>query len=156
VSAPSKKLRTLKATLLAACLACSVQAQEGRIIKTLPHFLDREGRLALHPSLFERDAYQAHLKEHPELCSGMRFDVQWKAHSLTNKARLKLEVRGANLPARQVETFEKEIKTPGLFSAWTGLSVAGPDFQRLGSIVAWRITLWDGENQIAEQKSFLW
>jgi hypothetical protein len=36
------------------------------------------------------------------------------------------------------------------------VKVSGADFERLGSIVAWRITIWDGEQQLAEEKSFLW
>ena len=31
------------------------------------------------PSLYERDAYQARLRAHPEHRYGMRFDVQWRA-----------------------------------------------------------------------------
>ena len=39
--------------LLSAALA---HAGSGKLLKVLPHFLDREGRHALSPSLFERDA----------------------------------------------------------------------------------------------------
>ena len=45
----------------------------------LPHYLDKEGRHTLSPSLYERDAYQAILRQNPEKRGGMRFDVQWKA-----------------------------------------------------------------------------
>lgn len=141
--------------LIALCLSVQLHAATGRIVKTLPHFLDQQGRHTLHPSLFERDGYQANLKAHPELCSGMRFDVQWKARQLKN-GHLKLEVRGANTPARQIETFNVPLAKGGMFSRWSGIAIAGEDFKRLGSIIAWRLTLWDGEDQLAEQKSFLW
>jgi len=36
----------------------------GRIIKTLPLLLDTKGQAAISPSLFDRDAYQAYLREH--------------------------------------------------------------------------------------------
>src|SRR5258706_6833202 len=113
IRAPAK-LRAMKIAVrtlivLAIFLSCSLKAAEARIVKVLPHFLDQAGRHSLHPSLFERDGYQGHLRTHPELCSGMRFDVQWKAHKLQN-ARLKLEIRGARTPARQVETFTHQIK----------------------------------------------
>src|SRR2546430_1951126 len=108
----------------------SVAAADARIVKVLPHFLDEAGRISLHPSLFERDGYQAHLKTHSELCSGMRFDVQWKAHKLQN-GRLKLEVRGAKTPARQVESFEHDLRGGGMFSQWAGVKVGGEDFKRL-------------------------
>jgi hypothetical protein len=137
------------------CFYGSVGAAEARIVKVLPHFLDKEGRISIHPSLFERDGYQAKLKTHPDLCSGMRFDVQWKAHKLEN-GRVKLEVRGAKTPARQTQAFEEKMPSGGFFSHWTGVKVSGADFERLGSIVAWRITIWDGNQQLAEEKSFLW
>src|SRR5687767_2479352 len=143
------------AALALLTLVVSAHAAEGRIIKVLPHFLDENGKHTLHPSLFERDAYQAHLKTHPELCSGMRFDVQWKGRKLQDP-KLKLEVRGAKIPARQIETFSRELKSGGAFSRWAGITVPADDFNRLGSIVAWRVSLWDGESQLAEQKSFLW
>lgn len=149
----------LKRWATCALLAATLTAAEGatgNIIKALPHFLDEKGRHTLQPSLFERDAYQAELRQHPERCSGMRFDVQWKARDLKNgNPRLKLEIRASNLPAREAAVFE-QTGTPRLFSSWTGLSVTGADFKRLGSVLAWRITLWDGNEQIAEQKSFLW
>lgn len=142
---------------LAAWLQFSSDAATGRIIKTLPHFLDLKGQHTLRPSLFERDAYQAELKKHPDQCSGMRFDIQWKAHQLQSaNPRLKLEVKAAKLPPRQIETFEREIKRSGFFSKWSGVTVAGEDFKRLGAIQAWRVTLWDGDQMLAEQKSFLW
>ena len=51
------------------------QAAEGKIIKVLPHLLDKKGRHTLSPSLYERDAYQAKLRTHPEDISALRFDV---------------------------------------------------------------------------------
>jgi hypothetical protein len=143
------------AALAIFALALTAHAAEGRIVKVLPHFLDKNGKHTLHPSLFERDAYQAHLKTHPELCSGMRFDVQWKGRKLQDP-KLKLEVRGAKIPARQTETFSHDLKSGGLFSRWVGITVPVEDFNRLGAIVAWRVSLWDGQNQLIEQKSFLW
>src|SRR5688500_13165598 len=50
-----------------------------RIHKVLHHLVDSRGRIALAPSLFERDAYQVHLRERPELIAGSRFDVHYKA-----------------------------------------------------------------------------
>jgi hypothetical protein len=156
---PAIKLRRMKIAralvITAVVLCCSAAAAEARIIKVLPHFLDKAGRHTIHPSLFERDGYQAHLKTHPELCSGMRFDVQWKGRKLEH-GQIKLEVRGANTPPRQIETFSENLKGGGMFSRWSGLKVAGEDFKRIGSIIAWRISLWDGDQQLAEQRSFLW
>jgi hypothetical protein len=141
--------------ILVCCTLASISAAEARIVKVLPHFLDKEGRHTLHPSLFERDGYQAHLRAHPDLCSGMRFDVQWKGKKVEN-GQIKLEVRGANTPPRKVETFSTPLKSSGYFSRWSSLKITSEDFKRTGSVIAWRISLWDGDQQLAEQKSFLW
>jgi hypothetical protein len=134
-----------------------LHAASGHIIKTLPHFLDLDGKHTLHPSLFARDTYQLQLKNHPELCSGMRFDVQWKARKLkSDKVMVKLELRGFKSPPRQSMTLSTLIDPPAFMSRWTSLAIAGQEFKELGGILAWRITLWDGEEQFAEQTSFLW
>ena len=133
-----------------------LQAAGAKIIKTLPHYLDLQGRHTVHPSLFERDAYQQELKSNPERCSGMRFDVQWKGKAISNQmVKVRLEVRGENTPPRAIETFEQEVKARR-FSQWSSLRVSGEDFKRTGKILAWRVTVWQNGMQLAEQKSFLW
>jgi hypothetical protein len=138
-----------------AFVSARCEAASAKIIKTLPHFLDLQGRHTLHPSLFERDAYQDELKRHPDRCSGMRFDIQWKSRDL-KKATVRLEVRGAKTPPRKEEVFETEVKAGGLFSRWSALRVEGKDFRRIGEIRAWRVSVWDGGQMLAEEKSFLW
>src|SRR5207249_4815919 len=65
--------RLLAWLLMVLCLlTCGVgQAAAGRVVKVLPQFLDLKGRNTLSPSLYERDAYQAVLRRHPEQRSGM-------------------------------------------------------------------------------------
>src|SRR2546423_2524757 len=82
-------------------LLCFVTAEDcacaatGRVIKVLPHFVDDQGRHTLAPSLYERDAYQAFLREHPDKRSGMRFDVQWKKKGpVWEDLKLRVEGRG--------------------------------------------------------------
>ena len=57
------------------CAAAS--AATGKVIKVLPQFLDLKGRHSLSPSLYDRDAYQAQLRDTKTNISGMRFAVQW-------------------------------------------------------------------------------
>jgi hypothetical protein len=132
-------------------------ADVGRVSKVLPHFLDLQGRSALSPSLYDRDAYQAQLRQHPEQCSGMRFDVLWRARSLTNRlAKLRVELRGTakgNLPSQI--TLEAEGRITGT-SHWTKVPLEGEKYKAFGAITAWRVTLWSGGQMIGEQKSFLW
>ena len=134
-----------------------VAADTGRVTKVLPHFLDLQGHSALSPSLYDRDAYQAQLRKHPEQCSGMRFDSLWRARSLTNQtARLRLELRGTakgNLPSQI--TLETEGRITGT-SHWVKLFLDGDKYKAFGAITAWRATLWSAGQMIGEQKSFLW
>lgn len=129
----------------------------GKVIKVLPHFLDAQGRHTKSPSLYDRDAYQAWLRQHPQECSGIRYDVQWKAQTTTAKLKLRLELRGiaqGNLPRQK--TIESEVNPGGGSSQWSGVALTGDDYKAFGEITAWRVTLWDGEKLLGEQKSFLW
>jgi hypothetical protein len=140
------------ALLLSAPLA---EAASGKIIKVLPHLLDAEGRHTIYPSLYERDAYQAYLRQHPGAQSGLRFDVQWKGRN-SEKLQLRLELRGSKEKAPTQLTLTEGKTKRGLFSNWTRLPLAGEERRKFGDLVAWRATLWEGDQMIAEQKSFLW
>jgi hypothetical protein len=129
----------------------------GRVVKVLPQFLDLKGRHALTPSLYDRDAYQNYLRHHPEKISGMRYQIKWKASGATN-AELKLRVEllsdaTGKVPARK--TIEQQLPS-GSRGDWTSLFLSADEYKQFGSVTAWRVTLWDGEKMLAEQKSFLW
>lgn len=65
---------------------------EGKVIKVLPHFVDFQGRHTLSPSLYERDAYQELLRNHPEKRAGLQFEVLWKVSSrVSGPLRLKID-----------------------------------------------------------------
>src|SRR5262249_30244367 len=130
----------------------------GRVIKVLPLFTDLQGRVALSPSLYDRDAYQVILREHPEQRSGVRYDIQWKTKGpVSSPLKLRAELRGVakgNLPKELV--LEKTVEPKGRFSHWSSLLLTGPDYQELVEVSAWRVTLWEGDQLIGEEKSFLW
>lgn len=140
--------------------AFAASAASARIVKVLPHFLDQEGRHTLSPSLYDRDAYQARLREHPELRSGMRFDVQWRARTgRPATLRLRLELRGSargDLPTQTALETTVPVGRSGVGSGWAQLQLTGEEYRKFGDLTAWRATLWDGEGLLAEQKSFLW
>jgi hypothetical protein len=141
------------------CLVCTgVSAATGRVIKVLPQFLDLKGRHAISPSLYDRDAYQAYLRAHTNDVSGMRFAIQWKASGAsTALLKLRVEILGithGDLPPKIV--LEQEVKPGGWFSHWAALPLTGDDYKKIGEVTAWRATLWDGDQMISEQKSFLW
>jgi hypothetical protein len=143
--------------LVAALIApgLSAGAATARIVKVLPHLLDQKGRHTLSPSLYERDAYQAMLRENPDRCSALRFDVKWKARRVASgQLKLRLEVRGSKEPKPLV--LEQAIERKARYNRWTSLRLGRDLYQQTGGVIAWRATLWDGDTLLAEQKSFLW
>ncbi len=127
-------------------------AQSDKIIKVLPHFLDKKGRASISPSLFDRDAYQVQLRANPANRSGLRFDVQWKT---TYYPALVLRVEARGDKSREPKIFEQPVKHSN-FSQWSSVSLTGDDYQKFGELISWRAMLMNGTNVIAEQKSFLW
>ena len=136
-------------------MASPVLAADGKIHKVLPHFMDKEGRHTLSPSLYERDAYQAQLRNNPEQRSGMRFDVHWKARKSAG-LRLRVDMRGSKTNEATNVTVEMPVKPPGFFSKWSAVQVRGDDYRRIGELRSWRVSLLDGDQVLADQRSFLW
>ncbi len=153
-------MRWLKILLLLVMMGAprfAAQAAEAAIVKVLPHFLDAQGRHTLAPSLYERDAYQAQLRKHPEQRSALRFDIQWKARpGGADPLKLRLEIRGSKAGLDKPLVLEQAVKAPSGFSRWSSLTLAGETFKQCGEVTGWRATLWQGDRQLAEQKSFLW
>jgi hypothetical protein len=136
-------------------LAMPLMAAEGKIYKVLPTFIDKEGRHSLSPSLYERDAYQGHMRKHPDLRKGLRFDVHWKAHG-SSVLKLHMDIRGTKDNEPTNLSAEAPVKPPRFFGKWSAVVVSGDDFKRMGELRSWRATIMDGDQVIAEQKSFLW
>jgi len=133
-------------------------AATGRIIKVLPHLLDLQGHHALSPSLYDRDAYQARLRQHPDLVSGIRFDVQWKAKGpMSAPLSVIVEMRGVleGIEPKQY-VLEEQLQSTGRFSHWARLVLSGDEYKNFGQVTAWRVSLWEGDKFLGEQKSFLW
>lgn len=138
--------------------ALPANAATGRVIKVLALFLDAKGRHTLTPSLYERDAYQFYLHQNPDKRSGMLFDVQCKAKGpAASPLKLKVELRGileGKAPRHTV--LEAPVKEGGWFGKWTKVKLAGQAYKDFGDVTAWRVTLWEGDTLLSEQKSFLW
>ena len=138
----------------------SAGAAAGRVVKVLPHYLDLKGRHSLSPSLYDRDAYQAQLRQHPEERFGLRFDVLWRGRAAGGTTlKLRAELRGTakgNLPSQTTLETGVKVGASGATSRWNSLTLGGEDYKKFGEVSAWRVTLWNGDQLVAEQKSFLW
>lgn len=130
----------------------------GRIVKVLPLLMDTNGAVATSPSLFDRDAYQAFLREHhTNEVSGIRFDVCWTArHARGRTLTVRVELRGIGAHGLPTEATLEQTVRPGMFRHWKSLTLAGGDYKKLGTLSAWRATLWNGKQKLGEQRSFLW
>jgi len=141
--------------ILAFMISGVLEAGAPRIKKVLSHFLDQEDQHALSPSLYERDAYQAELRENPEMVSTVRFDIRWAASKYRKSdLTLKLEVRGS----KKIETvtLEQKVRARRWIAKWTSITLEKELYQEQGKVLAWRVSLWEGKTQLAEQSSFLW
>lgn len=137
--------------------ACSTGRSGGNITKVLPHWLDKQGRHALSASLFERDAYQAHLRAHPEERGALRYDVHWRASRKGEPAyRLQLELRTTGRSMDHPILQSADVEDPPPWGRWSELPVAVGILRDAGDPVAWRVTLWDGTELLDEERSFLW
>jgi hypothetical protein len=154
-------MHRLSIWLIAICsLAATLPAPAatGRVIKVLPQYLDLKGQASLYPSLYERDSYQSVLRLNPERRSGLRFAIQWKATGgVWEPLKLRVEIRGiaqGNLPKELA--LEKYVEKTHWFGRWSRLTVDGRQYKDFGEVTAWRVTLWEGDHLLGEQKSFLW
>jgi hypothetical protein len=134
---------------------CAAPRSSSALLKVLPHYLDQQGRSALAPSLYDRDAYQAQLRKDASQRTGLRFDVQWRSADREGLI-LQMEVRGVvSNRVTQVRLYEPLPKA-GRFSRWSEVRLDGDRYRELGELTAWRASLWQGTNLLAEQRSFLW
>ena|SRR5687768_9554672 len=156
ISCGRKALLLAWSTLLLSGALFECNAAEARVIKVLTHLVDAQGRNALAPSLYERDAYQLHLRSTPALIAGMRFDVQFKADRNKGPVLMRIEARGSKSGLGRAQVFEKEVLPARLFSTWGQIALDKAATESLGTVVAWRTTIWRNGELLAEQESFLW
>ena len=151
-------LRLLAGFMFAVTLCFTAEGATGRIKKVLPLFVDQSGRESLSPSLFSRDAYQVVLRDNPAKRSGLKFTVNWKSRGpCWDPLTVRVEMRGiaeGALPREKI--LEKTVKPGRWFSSWSDLFLTGEQYERLGEVTAWRVTLWEGDRLLDEEKSFLW
>jgi hypothetical protein len=144
--------------LVGLAAALPAPAASGRVIKVLPQFVDLKGRDSTFPSLYERDAYQAYLRIHTNQVSGIQFNIHWKTKGKpTGAVKMRVEMRGViRGDAPEALVLEKVVEPRGWFSHWSVISVTKENYRTLGELAAWRVTLWEEQRLLGEQRSFLW
>lgn len=152
-----RALLTLVLLLGVVAAAQSADAVTGRIVKVLPFLVDHQGRIATSPSLFDRDAYQAYLRDHSTNVAAVRFDILWKANKAPDeKLKLAVEARGIGVNGKPGLTTLETNVAPGMFRQWTSIPMADENYKHFGKVIAWRVTLWNGDQKLDQQQSFLW
>ena len=133
-------------------------APAGQVLKVLPQLLDKQGRHTVSPSLFDRDAYQAHLRANPAEVSGIRYAVNWKAKQAKGRQlTVRVELRGLHEDKVPHEAMlETTVNGKTSMRKWTNVKMTGEEFTDFGKVTAWRATLWCDGTLLDEYKSFLW
>jgi hypothetical protein len=147
-------IKFLALIFVAVAMSSNADAASLRLKKVLPQLIDSKGRNSLSPSLYERDAYQAFLRNNPAQRAGLSFDVQWVGKG--NELTLQVEIRGGRDEVLRTETLKMPVKKKGFFSNWSSVVLRDEAYKNFGDLIAWRVTLWDGDKKVDEQQSFLW
>ena len=70
------------------------------------------------------------------------------------RLKLRIEVRGSKTTEPYVR--EEAARRNHWYHRWSSLVLDGESYHRLGELIAWRTTLWEGDKLLAQQRSFLW
>ncbi len=141
------------ALLTAGCAILSTGP--GHIDKVLVHYLDGEGRHARGGTLLDRDIFQRELRDSPSRIAAVRFDIKWAGTALdANATRLRVEIRGTKQIVPIV--IEQPAGIPRQMARWTGVALSPAEYQKLGALESWRVSLIEGNRTISHQQSFLW
>jgi hypothetical protein len=130
---------------------------DGFSVKKVNHeYIDLQGNTTGAIGSFVLKArYQKEIESTPQV-TGMRFHVMWGAPS-ENPITVKLETRGVDGDTGK-ETRQSWIKSYPIDAdrGTTVFDITGESWKKQGKMMAWRATLLQGEQVMAERKSFLW
>lgn len=144
------KLPTLAGLGLGVCIAVGCAAAPPRVLEvsSTTHLRDIS---PADESIFVHDRasrFRYLPRELPEADRRQEFYVRWTPSMIE---AVKFEYRQVNIPNR---VFEQTHASRGDTSA--SFSVRGEDFLKGGPVSAWRVSLWKGDQLLAEKNSALW
>ncbi len=100
---------------------------------------------------------QFHLRKEAKAARRRALAVQWKAKNVDwSKLRLRAEMRCLLEDHLHTVFKEEPAVRNGHFSTWSEFRIEGVDYKTFGQIVAWRVTLFEGDHQLGQLESFLW
>lgn len=102
-------------------------------------------------------AYQYVLRHEPRRQTGARFHIKWKAPRKTDQLRLVLDLQGLNASNESTrDSISRSFPDRDDWAEWTTIDVTGAQFKKLGTIMAWRVTIHSGDRIMAELPSANW
>jgi len=145
------------ALLLSAC-SSAVNGPGGRIAKVkyyhlMPNYMPNSQEQAI---LFERQHYLHGAVSKAQIIErfGHYYTVFWKADDRTGPVTVKFEYQQARsgLSKRVQEQIVDDIHRNNV----SKFQVTGEEYQKSGRVIAWRVTVLRGKEELVSQQSALW
>lgn len=156
---PKCSVLGLLLVLLVSCSTTNTVQEKGyAVLKVNRTFLDANGHETVEIGDLKAEAeYQYELRHRPELQHGVRFRVKWDAPDEAAQVRVQVDVRGLN-PANETlyDTVSIMIGRTDGWAQWTALDIPQSRLKRLGSIQAWKVTIFAGGKAMAVLPSGNW
>lgn len=141
----------------------------GRHLKKVLFFwLDKDGQYSQHPSMFERDAYQAYLRENPEEIHGLKVAILLSgSKGKLESSELELKIQGPPGPEiKEPLEFRLELadQVDRKLRRWVYWDIDPVNAEASDgslkllpeAIVSWRLTLLDEDQPVDRLQSYLW
>jgi hypothetical protein len=100
-----------------------------------------------------RRTYGSVTAKEREAQKGNYYTVKWKKLTGTKPVRVVLDYRQVASGAR-VKRMERLLTA--VQSGSTEFEITGTDYVQQGRVLSWRISLFEGNERVAEKKSYLW
>lgn len=146
--------------LLAGCSTPnSVQKPGYQVVKVNRTLLDQWGHETGTEvgDLKAEAVYQFDLRHNPKLQFGARFHIKWKAPDKAPQLKLQLDVRGLTADNLVVyDTLTEEHPAMDGWAEWSTIDIKGERFKKLGTITAWKVSIFSGGELKAELPSGNW
>lgn len=84
---------------------------------------------------------------------GQYYSVRWRANPTGEEVRVRFDYRQAASGSR-IQSLEH--RTAAASSGFVEFTVTGESYRKSGRVLAWRMQLYQGEDLLSEETSYLW